>query len=171
MQVTGAVWPPAKAPKSPCPTLKVISAVTALLDKKEEMQRGVGARALPTSREGAQRFKGGMLPRGGEEGGEGGAYEVVGHGVETAREAVIDVPASVDSGADRREQTRAHVFEEEVEGVITGSGKGLDGALLAPQSARVDAVGAEDSGFAAVPAGRAPKVVVRPKRRGALTSQ
>jgi hypothetical protein len=38
-KVTGAEWPMAMAPVSPCPTLKVISAVTAVLDRKEEMQR------------------------------------------------------------------------------------------------------------------------------------
>ena len=27
--VTGAEWPPANQPKSPCPTLKVIGAITA----------------------------------------------------------------------------------------------------------------------------------------------
>lgn len=36
-KVTGAVWPLARAPKSPCPTLKVISAVTAIADKLEDL--------------------------------------------------------------------------------------------------------------------------------------
>jgi len=35
-KITGAEWPLAKAPKSPCPTLKVISFVTSILDKQEE---------------------------------------------------------------------------------------------------------------------------------------
>ena len=34
-QVTGAEWPVAKAPVSPCPTLKIISAVTALVETKK----------------------------------------------------------------------------------------------------------------------------------------
>lgn len=38
-QVTGAEWQPERQPKSPCPTLKVISAVTAILDTKEQLQR------------------------------------------------------------------------------------------------------------------------------------
>lgn len=37
--ITGAVWPAAKAPVSPCPTLLVIKAVTGLLDAKEEQER------------------------------------------------------------------------------------------------------------------------------------
>jgi len=37
--VTGAQWPAAKSPMSPCPTLTVISAVTAVLDKKEQMDK------------------------------------------------------------------------------------------------------------------------------------
>ena len=39
LQITGAEWPLAKAPVSPCPTLKVIGAVTAILDKQQELQR------------------------------------------------------------------------------------------------------------------------------------
>jgi protochlorophyllide reductase len=35
-KVTGADWPLARQPKSPCPTLKVISAVTAIADKLED---------------------------------------------------------------------------------------------------------------------------------------
>jgi len=38
-QVTEADWMPAKSPKSPCPTLVVISAVTALLDQKEKLKK------------------------------------------------------------------------------------------------------------------------------------
>jgi hypothetical protein len=37
--VTGAEWPPANQPKSPCPTLKVIGAITAYQNKKEELKR------------------------------------------------------------------------------------------------------------------------------------
>ena len=40
-QVTGAEWPVAKAPVSPCPTLKVISAVTALVETKEAAGRAL----------------------------------------------------------------------------------------------------------------------------------
>lgn len=43
-QVTGAEWPVAKAPVSPCPTLKVISAVTALVEKKEAAGRALKKR-------------------------------------------------------------------------------------------------------------------------------
>jgi hypothetical protein len=42
------VWPPAKAPKSPCPTLKAISFVTALLDKREEWWRRITPPPAPT---------------------------------------------------------------------------------------------------------------------------
>jgi ferredoxin len=42
------VWPPAKAPKSPCPTLKAISFVTALLDKREEWWRRITTPPAPT---------------------------------------------------------------------------------------------------------------------------
>lgn len=38
-KITGAEWPLAKQPKSPCPTLVVISAVTSLLDKKELFEK------------------------------------------------------------------------------------------------------------------------------------
>ena len=38
-QVTGAEWPLAKAPVSPCPTLRVIAAVTRALDSIENKQR------------------------------------------------------------------------------------------------------------------------------------
>lgn len=38
-KVTGAEWPLAKAPVSPCPTLKVISLVTAIAETKEDAQR------------------------------------------------------------------------------------------------------------------------------------
>ena len=37
--ITGAEWPPAYQPKSPCPTLKVVGAVTAAMNRKEEMKR------------------------------------------------------------------------------------------------------------------------------------
>mmetsp|Transcript_19361 Transcript_19361/g.59619 ORF Transcript_19361/g.59619 Transcript_19361/m.59619 type:complete len:567 (+) Transcript_19361:187-1887(+) len=37
--VTGADWPPANQPKSPCPTLKVIGAITSYQNKKEELKR------------------------------------------------------------------------------------------------------------------------------------
>ena len=37
--VTGADWPEAYQPKSPCPTLKVIGAITAYQNKKEELKR------------------------------------------------------------------------------------------------------------------------------------
>lgn len=39
-QITKAEWPLAKSPKSPCPTLVVIGAVTALLDKVEAKKVG-----------------------------------------------------------------------------------------------------------------------------------
>jgi protochlorophyllide reductase len=38
-QVTGAVWPPANQPKSPCPTLKVVGAATAMMNAKQEAKR------------------------------------------------------------------------------------------------------------------------------------
>lgn len=38
-EITGANWALAKAPTSPCPTLKVISLVTAVLDKQQELTR------------------------------------------------------------------------------------------------------------------------------------
>jgi hypothetical protein len=38
-EVTGAEWPAAYQPKSPCPTLKVIGAVTAYMNAKEEAKR------------------------------------------------------------------------------------------------------------------------------------
>jgi protochlorophyllide reductase len=44
-QVTGAEWPPAKQPKSPCPTLLVISFVTNILDTKER----IGRKAKPAT--------------------------------------------------------------------------------------------------------------------------
>ena len=37
--VTGAEWPSAKQPKSPCPTLRVIGLVTDMVNQKEELQR------------------------------------------------------------------------------------------------------------------------------------
>lgn len=39
-QATEALWPSAKQPVSPCPTLKVIAAVTAVLERTEESTRG-----------------------------------------------------------------------------------------------------------------------------------
>ena len=33
--VTGATWPPAYQPKSPCPTLKVIGAITDFVSSKQ----------------------------------------------------------------------------------------------------------------------------------------
>jgi len=44
-QLTGASWPPANQPKSPCPTLVVVGAVTKAMNAKEEAKRmkpGVG---------------------------------------------------------------------------------------------------------------------------------
>lgn len=38
-EVTGANWQPVKQPISPCPTLKVIGVVTALLENQEKMKR------------------------------------------------------------------------------------------------------------------------------------
>jgi len=38
-QITKAEWPLAKGAVSPCPTLRVIGAITAILDKQEELQR------------------------------------------------------------------------------------------------------------------------------------
>ena len=38
-EVTGAQWPSPNQPKSPCPTLKVVGAVTAFVNAKEEMKR------------------------------------------------------------------------------------------------------------------------------------
>ena len=37
--VTGASWPAANQPKSPCPTLKVVGAVTQAMNAKEEAKR------------------------------------------------------------------------------------------------------------------------------------
>jgi len=45
-QVTEAEWPLAKAPVSPCPTLKVIGFVTALLDGKEELERKAAPKTM-----------------------------------------------------------------------------------------------------------------------------
>lgn len=38
-EITGSNWPPANQPKSPCPTLKVVGAVTKMLNAKEEAKR------------------------------------------------------------------------------------------------------------------------------------
>mmetsp|Transcript_69628 Transcript_69628/g.217382 ORF Transcript_69628/g.217382 Transcript_69628/m.217382 type:complete len:513 (+) Transcript_69628:1-1539(+) len=46
-EVTGAEWPPAYQPKSPCPTLTVVGAATSLLGRLEEQAR------MKASREGA----------------------------------------------------------------------------------------------------------------------
>jgi len=40
-EMTGAVWPPANQPKSPCPTLKVVGAATTFFNAKEEAKRMV----------------------------------------------------------------------------------------------------------------------------------
>lgn len=37
--VTGASWPPANQPKEPCPTLKVMGAVTEFMNRNEEVKR------------------------------------------------------------------------------------------------------------------------------------
>ena len=37
--VTGAEWPAANQPKSPCPTLKVIGTITEVMNRKEELKR------------------------------------------------------------------------------------------------------------------------------------
>jgi hypothetical protein len=37
--LTGAQWPPANQPKSPCPTLKVVGAMTNFMNAKEELKR------------------------------------------------------------------------------------------------------------------------------------
>ena len=41
--ITGAQWPPANQPKSPCPTLKVVGAMTAAMNAKEEAKRMTAA--------------------------------------------------------------------------------------------------------------------------------
>lgn len=46
--MTGAEWPLAKAPVSPCPTLKVIGFVTAILDKKESLQKDLTKKSPTT---------------------------------------------------------------------------------------------------------------------------
>ena len=51
MKVTGAEWPLAKAPVSPCPTLKVIGFVTSILDNKETLERQLGAKKPKTMQE------------------------------------------------------------------------------------------------------------------------
>ncbi|GAB5369041.1 hypothetical protein AAMO2058_001371200 [Amorphochlora amoebiformis] len=38
-EITGAVWPKAYQPKSPCPTLKLVGAATSILNTYEDMQR------------------------------------------------------------------------------------------------------------------------------------
>jgi hypothetical protein len=158
------VWPPAKAPKSPCPTLKVISAVTALLDKKEELQRGIGK-----GREGTQRFKGGMLPAEvvGEE--QDVPVEVDAEVVSPGDEAVLQahqVQSTIGEGsrAQQHEGTAdARAFEAEVEGVIVGSGRKVQISTRSAVPAQAEQP--QES------VGRAPKVTVRPKKRGTLTSQ
>lgn len=37
--ITGAAWPDANQPKSPCPTLKVVGAITDIMNRKEEAKR------------------------------------------------------------------------------------------------------------------------------------
>ena len=44
--VTQAEWIPARQPKSPCPTLLVISAVTSILDSKERLERSVKPKTM-----------------------------------------------------------------------------------------------------------------------------
>ena len=46
-QITGAVWPLAKQPTSPCPTLKLISFVTSIVESKEALERGQQRREAP----------------------------------------------------------------------------------------------------------------------------
>ena len=38
-QVTGAKWPPANQPKSPCPTLVVVGSITQMMNAKQEAKR------------------------------------------------------------------------------------------------------------------------------------
>jgi hypothetical protein len=38
-EVVGASWPPANQAKSPCPTLKVVGAITDAMNKREDMKR------------------------------------------------------------------------------------------------------------------------------------
>ena len=45
-EITQSEWPMARQPKSPCPTLKVISAVTSLLDSKERLERTVKPKTM-----------------------------------------------------------------------------------------------------------------------------
>lgn len=47
--VTGAVWPPANQPKSPCPTLKLVGAITSMNNRREELKRMQTAPALAGS--------------------------------------------------------------------------------------------------------------------------
>ncbi|KAG8461206.1 hypothetical protein KFE25_002395 [Diacronema lutheri] len=37
--ITGAEWPPANQPKSPCPTLKLVGAMTSMANRREELKR------------------------------------------------------------------------------------------------------------------------------------
>jgi protochlorophyllide reductase len=53
-KVTGAEWQPAKAPVSPCPTLRVIKAVTTIVDKREELMRGLVPPVFDTPQQGRQ---------------------------------------------------------------------------------------------------------------------
>ena len=110
-QITEAVWPPAKAPVSPCPTLKVVSFVTALLDKKEELQRsGSGAGS------------GGVSSNARQGRGIGGS--------------VSELPRSVSSGAaalQMRENENASAIDEE-EDMGTTSGLVIKSPTVSSQS-------------------------------------
>ena len=37
--MTGAKWPPANQPKSPCPTLVVVGSITKMMNAKQEAKR------------------------------------------------------------------------------------------------------------------------------------
>jgi hypothetical protein len=54
LQITGAEWPAMKQPTSPCPTLKLISFVTTLVEGKEALERG--AKKPATMKEAMERF-------------------------------------------------------------------------------------------------------------------
>jgi hypothetical protein len=56
-KVTDADWMPAKAPVSPCPTLKVIGFITNLLDRREKsLKEKRGARSMSDFLNGGGRF-------------------------------------------------------------------------------------------------------------------
>ena len=54
-QITGAEWPAMKQPTSPCPTLKLISFVTSIVEGKEALERGVNKKPA-TMKEAMERF-------------------------------------------------------------------------------------------------------------------